>query len=864
MSCFCCGTEQVKDEISSARVAGVAVMALKQLQYVSASLRSSPQLSRNDNSSRMEEATNLILRALLCGLRLQGKGVSPNASAAQHDELGSQALLSLVKGLPLDHIQLPQSGATLPVGLLITISALLGRHSSCVHRWQWVITVLIVHGALGTFLGQIGARTPGSDGQAAPTRMTAITRALLRAYSPGSILITPGEAARLASYVADMEAAAMAAHKPRGYLDWMPQPNWSPVIVKAQVLQQESTDTQLDLLVLRALAPVLAVCRPGAVEPHVLDSIYRASSIDIPDLPAGTLSICYSYLGYDSVLQLEAAAARKGIPSQEAIAALRFLLDDPFCRQRLQHIVLRVHGSPSAVAAWTLLDHQLRYGCSVPISIGHPEKESADHHQAQGITRELDSAALGDATPYSIGTGLLSALQAVSGTTTAAVGSTATVIVKGQVVQTGATQTSNALRQGSALKGAAVYARACLCLFAVDDRLRCTPSPPSSFNSLDVEAMTKKISTELAALREAARIIEQAYDIDSDLSVSVPLRVWEACEGVLDARTGQAGEAHHSTSTDNGGLTLRQASEGHEWHTSMPVEASAVHISNSGGLSRLLTPDLMLSLRNSLPKAEHSLAWYRAYSMTRDGASLTGMIKKVQEAQASGVCSSKYSLLVIKDAHDGVFGCVTACPWATLLQGAGRALKAVHETYVFTAEDRSKEGLTRSLMAADRQVISKVAELAGHARSIGWRGPMPAVKAQVDGAGAEGHVALHIYPVCAHSSSTTPLFLSVDKSSTPSRLDVGLGGTAHTSTALSLQGGMEQGQSGPCETFLSPPLCSLRSRVVSGNPASPVPPGSVPTLAHLGPVVQYTVLDVEVWTSVRRDVSSDLAVHGLS
>jgi hypothetical protein len=69
----------------------------------------------------------------------------------------------------------------------------------------------------------------------------------------------------------------------------------------------------------------------------------------------------------------------------------------------------------------------------------------------------------------------------------------------------------------------------------------------------------------------------------------------------------------------------------------------------------VLSPPLMESLREFLPVAKGGENFLMKYSLLRDGASMTALLKAARGA--------KYSILAIETVDNEVFGCFTSQPW---------------------------------------------------------------------------------------------------------------------------------------------------------------------------------------------------------
>jgi hypothetical protein len=256
------------------------------------------------------------------------------------------------------------------------------------------------------------------------------------------------------------------------------------------------------------------------------------------------------------------------------------------------------------------------------------------------------------------------------------------------------------------------------------------------------------------------------------------------------------------------------------------------------------------------------------------------MLTKINEAQKLSSCSSAYTVLVVKDDHGCVFGCATSTAWANIMTVKG--FKAMGDAFVFTNAEKKKEEAVRLHLIRQQKLLEEQIVLNRHALYVGWTRPVPSLLAQhqnVHGVGHEDHAhaahgadtscTFHIYPTA--TPGTMAQHVALGKDGLPAQLSAG-GGTAYGSSfALTLDGRLEKGQSGPCESFYSPPLCSHLCPVLSHGPTkhsaetSPyhhdAPAHHGLTLHGLGPTLKYNVLDVEAFTFSRQNVGTDLPVH---
>jgi hypothetical protein len=249
---------------------------------------------------------------------------------------------------------------------------------------------------------------------------------------------------------------------------------------------------------------------------------------------------------------------------------------------------------------------------------------------------------------------------------------------------------------------------------------------------------------------------------------------------------------------------------------------------------------------------------------------------------------TSYSVLAIKDEHGGVFGAFAGSAWAIASKNAvaGRYF-GLQASCVFTCENVAGADATRArLLHAEASVGREWEEggLTGQAGQEGeeitppsdadneWR---PAAAPDADGVGqdersygdwARGAVPPHCPPAFSFFKRTGRndynQYLAIGRVGLPT--SIGAGGGGHF--ALLLDAALLHGRSGPCATYLSPPLCCLRGMApeataeavreavarVTGEGGEGSGHGRSSELSELGPDCPFKAVDVELWTLGKR------------
>jgi hypothetical protein len=331
------------------------------------------------------------------------------------------------------------------------------------------------------------------------------------------------------------------------------------------------------------------------------------------------------------------------------------------------------------------------------------------------------------------------------------------------------------------------------------------------------------------------------------------------------------------------------------------MAAPSVYLAEpSAILTEAQTRMLQVALPSALQGGSHR--WELLFTLRRDGANVDTLLRRAAGNPAT--------LLVVRDSRGGVFGMFAAAQWAKNAHFFGTA-----EGWVFTFEERHAEDALRHRILArnEHEVKTRRLDLLGGAGSptatleaaalaaalpppsaavlppaaaaTAPLSPVPAAAAADQPARAgEGADEASSSPssivapaaVPSSSSSSSPA-APASSAATPTRhyfhvyrwakvnkhfqsvstdargVITGLGVGAVPSAALHLDDSLDKGTTGPCATFLSPPL----ARYPDGFPrpavaAAAVTDNELLTPSMLGEDLRFNAVDVELWGFSRR------------
>ena len=277
----------------------------------------------------------------------------------------------------------------------------------------------------------------------------------------------------------------------------------------------------------------------------------------------------------------------------------------------------------------------------------------------------------------------------------------------------------------------------------------------------------------------------------------------------------------------------------HPW---LPADSESVSVGGgcgvpaSGardGVSAILLPEQQLQLAAALPRAVRGYGgarWHLLFSLQLHGSSLETLLNRAADRRDT--------LLVVRDSKGAVFGAFCAEPWARV-----RGYFGTGDCFLFTFERRARaDSLRERILRADarRAALHAEEEQRRHEReAVGLSGgevratgeamdagqgiggeegdSPPPVRAELDkaapttaparrraDAGARSSPDLHVYRWARRNGHF--MYVSLEPNAKQIRVATGLGVGGGEYCALHLDETLDRGCSGPCNTFLSPPL----------------------------------------------------------
>ena len=319
--------------------------------------------------------------------------------------------------------------------------------------------------------------------------------------------------------------------------------------------------------------------------------------------------------------------------------------------------------------------------------------------------------------------------------------------------------------------------------------------------------------------------------------------------------------------------------------------AAATPSALAAAASAILAPDQLAALAAELPRAVRGYGgrrWSLLFSLRRNGASLETLLNR-----AAG---RRDTLLVVRDARGAVFGGFAPEPWQRV-----RGYFGSGDSWVFTFERRARADAVRARIleadarrARERTRSERKAEGGGEGDDTeggagaglgdggggggggagggggGGGGDESAASAEeaeaappplaADAAGGSGGTAdappraaeagaaqrhLHVYRWTKRNKLYQYVSLVPNVKQIRVATGMGIGGGAHF--ALHLDDHLDRGCSGPCETFLSPPLARGEGGEEADDAAAAGAAGGDASVDDLGRDGAFRAIDVELF-----------------